>query len=93
MGFGWFCWLLLLFLSNGYDVDMNLPLVLLLLVSLARRRGKGERQGKRRRAHDFGLCLSQETLLGSVGVLVCEERGEKRERAVAGRAAELGTGL
>lgn len=60
-------------LTDSYDVHMDLPLAFLLLVSLARGGGKGERQGKGRRAHYLCLCLSQETLLRGVGVLVGEE--------------------
>lgn len=59
--------------SDSDDVDMDLPLTLLLFVCLAGRGGQGERQREGRRAHDLGLCLSQETLLGGVGVLVGEE--------------------
>lgn len=71
--FGWFSRLLLLLFADGNDVDMDLPLAFLLLVGLAGRRGKGERQGKGRRAHYLCLCLSQESLLRGVGVLVGEE--------------------
>lgn len=90
---GWFGWLFLLFLTDGNDIDVNLSLALLLLVSLARggRQGKGQRQG--RGAHNLSLCLSQESLLRGVRVLVGEQRGEKGEGAVACGAAELGTRL
>ena len=93
MGFGRLGRLFLLFLAVSNDVDMYLPLALLLLVGLAGRGGQRERKGKGRRAYYLGLCLSQEALLWGVGVLVGEKRGEKRERAVTGRAAELGAGL
>lgn len=93
-GFGWFDRLLFLLLADGDDVDADLPpLAFLLLVGLAGRRGQGQRQRERGRTHYLGLCLGQETLLGRVGVLVGEERGEKGEGAVAGGAAELGAGL
>lgn len=92
-GFGWLGRLFLLLLANGNDVDVDFPLALLLLVSLAGRGGQRERQGEGRRAHYLGLRLGQETLLGGVGVLVGEERGEKGKGAVAGGATELGAGL
>lgn len=92
-GFDGFGWLLLLLLAHSDDVNMDLSLTFLLLVSLAGRGGKRERQRQGRGTHDLGLCLSQETLLRGVGVLVGEERGQKWEGAIAGGAAELGTRL
>lgn len=89
--FGWFGWLFLL--THSDDVNMDLPLAFLLLVRLAGRGGKWERQRKGRRTHDLSFCLSQETLLWGVGVLVGKEWGQKRKRAIAGGAAELGAGL
>lgn len=85
--------LFVLLLADGDDVDVDLPLALLLLVSLAGGGGQRERQRQGRGTHDLGLCLSQQTLLRGVGVLVGEERGQKGERAVAGGAAELGACL
>lgn len=79
--------------AHGDDVDVDLPLALRLLVRLAGGRGHGQGQGQRRWAHDLGLRLGQQPLLGGVGVLVGEQRGQQREGSVAGRAAELGAGL
>lgn len=92
-GFGRFGWLLLLLLPHGNDVDVDLTLAFLLLVGLAGRGGEGEGEGEGGRAHYLSLRLGQEALLRRVGVLVGEERREKGEGAVAGRAAELGAGL
>lgn len=83
----------MLLLADSNDVNVDLSLAFLLLVSMAGRGGKRERQRQGRGTHDLGLCFSQETLLRGVGVLVGEERGQERERAVAGRAAELGARL